>query len=213
MAAFDWGNALKGVAATGGSGIGALGGFLGNNDYEKDTNNILNQIPGELRQYLMPYINAGKGAMGKATGEYDKLISDPNEIINRLGAGYKQSPGYEFRLNQGENAINNAAAAGGMVGTGQHQQQAGELAENLAGEDFYNFLNKVLGLYGTGLQGEQGITELGAGASGSLANSLANILKTQAQLKYQSGLNENQQNSDLFSSIGSIFSKGASMFA
>lgn len=217
--AFNWGNAGKGFAATGGSGIGLLGGFLGDNDYENDTNDILNKIPPELKKYLMPYINAGYGALPNLkgiSGEYEKMYQDPNAIIARIGAGYKESPGYKWRLGQGENAITNAAAAGGMTGTGQHQQQAGELAENLANQDYQDYLAKALGLYSGGLQGrtgiEQGLYDTGASAGGSLAASLAKILQDQAQLKYQSGLNKNQQTSDLFSSIGSIFNSGKNFF-
>lgn len=208
--AFNWGNAAQGASSLG--GIGLLGGFLGDNDYEKDTNNILNKIPPQLREFLMPYINAGTGALGKAGGEYDKLLADPNALISRLGAGYKASPGYQWKLNQGENAITNAQAAGGMAGSGQHQQLAGQLAENLANQDYYDYLKDVLGLFGTGLQGEQGLTELGAGAGGSLAASLAAILQDKAKLRYQGGLNKNQQLNDIFSNIGSMGKNIGSIF-
>ena len=41
---FDWGNAVKGFSATGGSPVGLAGGFFGNdNDYEKDTNKNIKQ--------------------------------------------------------------------------------------------------------------------------------------------------------------------------
>lgn len=215
--AFDWGNAFRGgtsgaIAGNSllpggwggliGGGLGALGGlFGGGNDAYKDADKYLDQIPDQLKKYLMPYINAGQGSLGKVGGEYDKLLSDPNALIAKLGAGYKESPGYQWRLNQGTNAINNAQAAGGMAGTGQHQQMAGELAGNLANQDFQQYLNQALGLYGTGLQGHQGLTELGAGAGGSLGNSLAQMLMARAGLGYQKGLNQNQQNSDFFSGL------------
>lgn len=216
---FDWGNALKGGGtgfAAGGpvGGIvgGALGGFLGGGDPTKKANKYLDQIPPELRKYLEPYINAGHGALGHLndiSGEYEKMYQDPNAIISRIGSGYQKSPGYDWQLNQGENAITNAAAANGMAGTGQHQQQAGELATNLANQDYQNYLAKALGLYAGGVSGragiEQNIFDTGAGASGSLAANLAKILEAKAGLSYQNELNKNQQNSDLFSSIASRF--------
>lgn len=220
--AFDWGNSFKGGIQGGlagspfgpwGAGVGSvLGGitglFGGNNDEEEETNKILNQIPGELRKYLEPYIKAGQGALGNlndVSGEYQKLYQDPNSIISRIGAGYKQSPGYQWRLNQGENAITNAAARGGMAGTAQHQQEAGQLAEDLANQDFNDYMKNALGLFGTGLTGrtgiEQGIFNTGATSAGDLATSLANVLKAKAGLNYQRGSQQNALNSDFLSSI------------
>ena len=213
--AFDWGSAFKGGAA-GGILPGVAAGFIGGgwNDDEKKTNELLDQIPDQLKQYLMPYINAGTGALGRAGTEYGNLLSDPNSIISRIGAGYKESPGYKWRLGQGENAITNAAASGGYAGTAEHQQRAGQLAGDLANQDYENYLSKALGLYGEGLHGNQSLANLGAGTAGDLATSLANILKTKAGLNYQRNLNKNQQMSDMFSSILGLFgnvAKGAAM--
>lgn len=218
--AFDWGNAFRGGAsgaAAGssfgpwgtaiGGGLGALGGFFGN-DEEKDTNKLLDQIPDQLKQYLMPYINAGAGAIPRLndlSGEYENLYKDPNAIISRIGGGYKQSPGYQWKLNQGENAITNAAAAGGYAGTGEHQQRAGQLAHDLADQDYNDYMKNALGIFGTGLEGrtgiEQGLFKTGANTGGDLAMSLANILKGKAGLNYQRGQNQTKQNNDLFSTL------------
>ena len=206
-----WGTAIGGVAG------GLLGGLTGGGNKKKDkhVNSLLDQIPSQLREQLMPYINAGMGALphlNDISGEYQRMYQDPNAIISRLGSGYRESPGYQWRLNQGENAINNAAAAGGMAGTAQHQQQAGELAGNLADQDYQNHLAKVLALYSGGLSGrtgiEQNIFDTGAGASGSLANSLSNYMLGRAGLEYTRNANQNQlrsgQNSDMFASISSM---------
>lgn len=213
---WNWGSAGSGAAtgaAVGGPwgavAGGLLGGFFGGggDDMHKDADKYLDQIPGELRKYLMPYVNQGQTSMGKVGSEYDKLLADPNALIQRLGAGYQQSPGYQWRLGQGENAINNAQAAGGMAGTGQHQQMAGELAGNLANQDYQQYLQQALGLYGTGLQGHQGLTDLGANASGSLASGISNALMMRGGLGYQQGMNKNQQNSELMSGLLSYFGK------
>ncbi|HLX54910.1 MAG TPA: hypothetical protein VKR58_13275, partial [Aquella sp.] len=115
--------------------------------------------------------------------------------------------------NQGENAINNAAAAGGMAGTAEHQQRAGELAENLANQDYYNFLTPALGLYGAGLTGEQNIANLGGNAASSLAESLASLLYQRAKLNYERGASKNKQNSDLFSNIFSNIGNVKDLFS
>jgi len=227
--AYDWGGGISrggegaksGFAAGGpwgaaaGGALGLLSGFIPQKDPFKEANKYLDQIPDELKQYLMPYIKWGKQAHHKLndlSNEYRSEYEDPNAIISRIGAGYKESPGYQWRLNQGENAINNAAATNGMAGTAQHQQQAGELADNLASQDYETFLNHALGLRSEGLTGrgdiEKGFFNTGAGASGSLAASLANLLKSRAYLGYENAKNKNKQLND---ALSSVFSMGGSM--
>jgi hypothetical protein len=211
---FNWGSAAQGFSQ-GGLIPGIAGGFL-YDDPEKDANKYLDQIPDELKKYLTPYIEHGEksyGNLNDISGEYANMYKDPNAIIQRLGAGYKQSPGYKWRLNQGENSINNAAAAGGMAGTAQHQQQAGELAENLASQDFNDFMKNILGIYTGGLSGRTGIEQdiygKGATASSDLATGIANWLNQKGGLAYQGAKNRNQQWSDTFSNIASA---GKSLF-
>lgn len=210
--AFDWGSAFS-TGGQYGAIPGAISGIFSGNQQEK-VDKLLKQIPDEMKKYLMPYINAGQGALphlNDISGEYEHMYKDPNEIISRIGAGYQKSPGYDWQLDQGENAITNAAAAGGMAGTAQHQQQAGTLATNLANQDFQNYLSKALGVFGSGLEGRRGVEtdifKTGAGASSDLATSLAQLLDQRAKLEYERGASTNKGFSDMASSIMSLFGK------
>lgn len=194
-----WGAAI-------GGGLGALGGF--GRDPEDEAKKYLNQIPGQIKPYYEPYIQGGNWAQPELQKQFGQLMSDPNAVISRLGAGYKASPGYQWRLGQGEAAINNANAAGGMLGTNQHQQQAGKLAGDLADQDYQNYLNSAMGLYGTGLSGAQDMAHQGLTAGSDLATSLANLLQGKAGLGYKGAANENQSNSDLMSSIMAALTSG-----
>jgi hypothetical protein len=108
----------------------------------------------------------------------------------------------------GLQGINNAAAAGGMLGTPQNQQQAGELATQLANQDFYNYLSKALGTYNTGLQGQQGLYNTGANASMGLGQNMASILGGQAGLAYKGQQEQNKYNAD---TMGNIIGAGTQM--
>jgi hypothetical protein len=151
-----------------------------------------NQVPGTIKPYYDPYINAGQNALGNLQGQYNTLVNDPNAIINKFGSQFQQSPGYQFQTNQAMNAANNAAASGGMLGTPYHQQNAASMVNNLANQDYYNFLNNSLGMYNHGLQGYQGLNEMGYRASDSLASSLGASLMNQGQLAYQGQQAQNQ---------------------
>jgi hypothetical protein len=175
------------------------------------------QIPGAVSPYFQPYVDAGGNALNTLQDQYGNLIgnygdvqnqyttamNDPASILKSLGAGYQESPGYQWELSQGEQAINNAQAAGGMTGTPQHQQEAGALATNLANKDFQQYLAEALGvyntgvkgatnLYNTGLSGFQGINQMGYSASSNLAEAIAQSLMKQAELQYAGQANKNQ---------------------
>ena len=150
-----------------GAGLGQLFGGSGGNPFDA-ASEYYNKIPGAINPYFKPYQEAGQNALSTLTGQYGNLINDPNGLMSRIGAGYQKSPGYDWQLNQGLQAGNNAAAAGGMLGSPQHQQNNQATAQGLANQDYYNYMNKALGLYGTGLSGLQGINQMGFNANAIL---------------------------------------------
>lgn len=157
----------------------------------------LNQIPGTISPYYQPYINNGQNAMGILNSQYSNMVNNPDQIINQIGSGYQQSPGYQWNLDQGEQGINNAAAAGGYVGTPMHQQQAATLSEGLANQDYQTYLNHGLNLYGQGISGFQGFNNQGYNASNELASGLAQALTQQANLAYAGAANSGQKKGGL----------------
>lgn len=199
------------TAGAGGIGAGLAGMFMdgGKNPYDAGKN-YYDKIPGTIKPYFDPYINAGHNAMDVTQGQYGSLINDPSGMFNKFANGYQKSPGFDWQMNQGMNAANNAAAAGGMAGSPQHQQQAATMAEGLANQDFYNYMSHVLGLYGTGLQGEQGISTTGYQASDQLAGGLANSLMNQGNTAFAGQAAQNKSQGDMW---GNLFGGAATLAA
>lgn len=196
-----------------GSMFGALGGGLGQlfGGYNNPADSAMpyfNQAANQLPGYFQPYMDAGKQALSPLESAYGNLLSNPGGVMNQIGQGYHQSPGYQFQMQQGMNASNNAAAAGGMAGTPMAQYNGSQFATGLANQDYYNYLSKALGMYGQGLQGEQGLANMGAGASMGLGEDLAGIYGAQGQLAYSGQQNQNQNSSG---GIGSLISGAGGM--
>lgn len=173
------------------------GGFLGNllgggNDAAGDANQYYKQIPDILKQYLGPYADRGNQVFPGLQNQYNQLMNDPGALMNKFGQGYHQSPGYQFQVNQATGAANNAASAGGMLGSPQHQQNTANMVNNLANQDYNQYLGNALNMYGRGLSGEQGIYNTGAQVSGNLGENLANSLMNQGNLAYSNANNKNQ---------------------
>jgi hypothetical protein len=122
---------------------------------------------------------------------------DPTALMQQIGGGYQASPGYQFQLGQAMKGIGQAAAAGGMAGSPMQQQQSGQVAQGLASQDYYNYLNRALGLYQTGAGGYRGLGE-------DLASSLLSEAQL-AQLQQEEAAKEKEQkSSDIWGSIGKI---------
>jgi hypothetical protein len=166
-----------------------------------DAMGIMNGIPDTIKPYYDPYINAGKNSLSILQDQYSSLLNDPSALMSLLGGKFSESPGYKFQYDQGMNAANAAAASGGFAGTPQHQFNASSLAQNFANKDYYDYLDRTLGLYNTGLRGYGDINQMGYNASNELANSLANLDMNKANMSYLGQSNQNQANSDLFSTI------------
>ena len=195
-------------------GIGAGFGWLlspmfGQHNGFDEANPYLQQMQGGIDKYMNPYINAGRGAMGTLQDQYNNLINDPGALMGKFGAGYKQSPGYQYNVDQATRASNNAASAGGFVGSPQQQAQMAKQIGGIASQDYDKYMQNAMGLYGTGLQGMGNINQMGFNASTQGMNSLNDMLKMQAQLAYSNANNQNQSEGGMMSGLGGLLGAGA----
>lgn len=169
----------------------------------------LTKIPGQTQQYQQPWFQAGQNMIPGLTDQYNQLMNDPSKRLNDIGAGYKESPGFKFAMQQALQGGNHAAAAGGMAGSPQHEQQNMQLANDIASQDYNKWLDNALGLYGQGLSGGQNISNQGQQSGQNIADMIAQTLAQQANLSFQGQAQRNQNQGDLFGNIA----KGAGSLA
>ena len=179
-----------------GAGATLAGGLMaGSKNYQNPANAaqpFLNQVPGQIKPYYDPYINAGKQAQPILQNQYQKYATNPVGSLNENGSQFRQSPGYAWRVKQAEQAAAHAEAAGGMAGSPEHQQNAADMVGHLADQDYNDWISHVLGIQGMGLEGESHLNDVGYGASNELAQSLGNNLMSKASLGYAGAANQNQ---------------------
>ncbi len=183
--------------------------FGGGNDNPMDSaNQYLNKIPGVAHQGYDDYINQGRDASGKTKSKYEDLMGDPTGFINKLMEGYKPSEGYQFQKDQLTKELGNTAAAGGVAGTPMDQMNQGEGVQKLLSGDMQKFLQNVLGVFDTGLKGEEGVANRGFDASGKLTDALGGALNQQGGLAFQNAQQKNQNKNDLWSIFGKALGAG-----
>jgi hypothetical protein len=177
----------------------------------------LQQIPGTITPYYQPYVDAGSQALSQLMSQYQTLLTNPSQVMNMLGSSYQQSPGYQYQMTAGQNAENSAAASGGMLGTPYHQEESATMAEQIANQDYQQYLNQMMRLYGMGLEGEQGINQMGYGASNELAQALAANLMNEGGMAYAGAAGQNaydqMQKNQQQSFWDSLISGGASLIS
>jgi hypothetical protein len=161
---------------------GAMSSLFGGGAQDDDAvQSQLGQIPGMISPYYQPYIQAGQESLGGLQEQLGQMTQDPGALMNMLGQGYRQSPGLQMSEQQAIEAANRAAAAGGQLGAPGVQAAIAKQVQGMGEQDYGNYLDRVLGLYGTGVKGLTGLTDLGAGEGAGLAQNLADVQMSQVQ--------------------------------
>lgn len=165
---------------------------------------IMGQIPTQLKPYYQPYMDAGTQAIPTLEDQYTKLLTNPGGMFNQMGESFQQSPGFNFAMQQALQGAGHAEAAGGMAGSPEHEQENMTLATNLGDQDYYNYMNHVIGLYGQGLSGEQDLMHQGLNATEGYTGQMAQAIAGQAMLKYQQQAGKNASKNAAIGGISMI---------
>lgn len=87
---------------------------------------------------------------------------------------FQTSPGYQFAMDQGLNAIDRRAASRGMLGSGNTNIDTLKFATGLGNQEWGNYLNRLQGLSGQGFNAAGATGNLYQGLGTGLNNSYAN---------------------------------------
>lgn len=180
------------TAGAGSLGAGLMGMLGGSNNPADAGMGYLDQIPGETHKNLDQWANYGYG-----------LTQDPGGRLNQIGQGYHQSPGFQFAMQQALQGGNHAAAAGGMAGSPQHEQQNMQLATNLANQDYNTWMQNALGLHNTGFT-------QGQNASTNINDQIVQALAAKSGLAYKGQAAQNESEGNMW---GNIIGGAASLAA
>jgi hypothetical protein len=149
-----------------------------------------------IRNYGDTYAGQFRDLANSQTGSWAPYTqggaSALDMLLNSLGlngqsgtqaaqAAFQAGPGYQFTLDQGLKALNQRRALGGMLGSGNADQDAIKYATGLADQTWNNWLSGLSGVTNTGLtatgqQTGQYLNTVGTGLQGQLATQNAGYL-------------------------------------
>jgi hypothetical protein len=168
-----------GLGALLGGGISAIGSVTAASEQAAAQQNALNFQQGVYSQSqseLAPYYSAGTSALSSLVGGVGTANAPGNltQTPQAFGAAtgtpvgsapqyslpdftlqqFQQSPGYQFQLQQGVNAIQNAAGPKTGVLSGNTLQALQTYGTGLANQDWYNWLTNQQNNYNTAFQAQ-----------------------------------------------------------
>ncbi len=178
------GSAQNALVAGGNQAVGTIqqGATAAQGTLKDSLNNAtgeLTNIQAQNNAALDPYKTAG--TTGLTSLENTKPFSfDPSNLEN--------DPAYQFRLKQGEQAIQNAASAGGGNSqSGATLKGLSDYAGQSASQEYQAAYNRALGTYQENLAVPTQLSNLGANATATGVNANTNIGDTIAQITNQYG--------------------------
>ena len=92
----------------------------------------------------------------------------PQQAQEQAFENFRNSSGFQFRLNEGMDALNSGFAGAGVLQSGDAMRSAVEFGQNLASNEFGNFTNLLANQQQVGLSGANAL----AGVSTNAANNL-----------------------------------------
>ncbi len=152
------------------------------------------------------------------SGTLPMQVTPTENVLSR----FQQSPGYQFAMQQGLQALDRSAASKGQTGSGAALKGVTDYAQGLANQEFGNYQDRLAQMAGMGasaaqlssniaLQGgaAQAETASNAGASmGNISTSSASNIANVNMAAQQAAANQQSSNNSLF---GSILGAGASI--
>lgn len=120
-----------------------------------------------------------------ASGSYG--YAAPQSTGNRQLDALQTSPGYQFRMQEGMNALETGAAARGGILSGGHIRGATRYAQNYASNEYNNRFNQLQAHAGGGQTAAANNQNAGNALSSTTSNALTNTANAQSNAAQQRG--------------------------
>ncbi len=203
-------------------------------DSVKDAADANKSLYQQNKQEGLGYLNTGytnaSNAINSGISSYNPLSNlgqsygaAPNMLLNALGVNgaagtaaarnaFQSSPGYQFQLGQGLQAIDRGAASRGMLGSGNTLMAEQQYGQGLANQDYTNWLNSLGSFTYPTLSATSGAATGQAGQYTNLANLAQNDATNRVNLANtttsgMAGANMQAANAEMQGS-GNLFSLG-----
>jgi len=136
---------------------------------------------------LSPYASGGTAA----TSQINALLglTGSTEAQQAAFDTYKDSTGYQSRLQEGYDAVNSNYAANGLLQSGAAQKALTEYGQNFASNEFSNYMGYLTGQQNTGLSASSSLANLSTNYGNALSGLTSNYGTALSNLNSNYGSN------------------------
>lgn len=162
----------------------------------------LNNIDQNAQNAMQPY-NQFSNLGPQISQQYQQMYSNPMQYMNDMRSQYEKTPQHELALQDSMKMANNAAVAGGMVGTPMHQRDLMSTASGINNQYEQQFIDKAMNAQKYGLQGAQGLYDMSRDTDLYLNKLFSNTEANRGQINMNSAQANNQRNQEVLNYLGS----------
>jgi hypothetical protein len=135
-----------------------------------------NQVAGATRDAANQSNEATLRALAYSAPYREGGLQDYNALRQQVGSSFQASPGYQFAREEGIRAIDQAASARGMLGSGARLRELTRYGTGVANQEYGNWLSRL-----------QNLASVGQTASGQAASLAQQSGQQQANLTLAGG--------------------------
>lgn len=156
-----------------GAGASILGGIFGSSSADKaaaaqtQAANKALKLQREMwttsRNDMMPWLDAGRSALTTYMGQLNGT-GDQN--------AFKATPGYEWRVQQGEQGVMNNLAALGMKNSGKALKALESFRQGIASQEYGTWMDRLAGVSGAGQQQANSMAGYAQNAGNSMGQTI-----------------------------------------
>ena len=130
---------------------------------------------GRALDYQRPYELSGRSGLNSLTGlltgqQFDTQGNQTNLSQDQRSALFQKSPGYQFRLDQAQLALQGSQAARGGLLSGGAMKEMDAYTQGIASDEYGNYINQLSGLAGMGQNAASNMSAAELGTGVQLAN-------------------------------------------
>jgi hypothetical protein len=151
-----------------------------------------------------PFYQEGQKGIGKYEDWLGRM-ENPQDFINNLMGGYKESPYAKYLQDYATRAGTNAASASGLIGSTPFMQAAQENAAGIASKDMQDWLGRVLGINSEYGRGWGNIMNQGFNAAQGMSNVFGNRARDEAEMAYGKEAASQSRGNNIISGLLQMF--------
>lgn len=146
----------QGANSAAGSASSAAGAQALSNSYDVGNRDVARLSPWQASgAAAAQQVNAllGLGTLGPIGDQYNTYGTTPGnwqQDQKDAAAKFQTDPGYEFRLQQGTNALSRSASARGMSLSGAQAKGLNDYGQGMGSAEYGNYFNRLMGVSGLG---------------------------------------------------------------